>query len=133
MIRHAAFLPLSNVCLGAPPESVHAQTHEAFHQRMFDWLDRAGRGLEQRLPRLQPGDGIRFLHHGYALLLGLYQLLGQRSQCVVHARLQEAATGTACTPQMSFDAFRAEALAALRGLWLQAQERGLSPAAMQTV
>jgi AcrR family transcriptional regulator len=131
MIRQAGFLPLSNVCLGAQPESVQAQTHEAFHLRMFGWLERAGQGLEHRLQLLQPGDGVRFLHHGYALLLGLYQLLGQRSQCAVHARLQAAATGTACTPQMSFDEFRSEALAALRGLWLQAEQHGLAPAAKQ--
>jgi AcrR family transcriptional regulator len=87
MIGHASFLPLSNVCMGAASDRIDERTHEAFHRELGAWLARAGAGLERRLPKLAPGDGMRFLHHGYAALLGLYQLLGQPSQCSLHARL----------------------------------------------
>ena len=125
MIRRAAFLPLSHVCLGAAPDRIDGRSHEAFHAALGGWLARAGAGLERRLPRLAPGDGVRFLHQGYALLLGLYQLLGQASQCAAYARMRALGDGAIRLP----GDFRSEAHAALRDLWLRAGSHGLSPAA----
>ncbi len=151
MIRHASFLPLSNACMGAAPGSMDEHTHEAFHIELGGWLARAGAGLEQRLPRLRPGDGMRFLHHGYAMLLGLYQLLGQPSQCAVHARVlarlnaeaagaakagstrrkatakaaKTAKTATTAPELLPMHDFRAESHAALRGLWRLAELQGV--------
>jgi AcrR family transcriptional regulator len=132
MIHHASVLPMSHVCLGAAPDRIDEPTHEAFHRQLGEWLARAGAGLERRLPTLAPGDGMRFLNHGYALLLGLYQLLGQPSQCAVHARLRalgNAVCGRLPQPKASAGTeFRIESHAALRGLWLLAQTHGLPPA-----
>lgn len=125
MIRQAAFLPLSHVCLGAAPDRIDERSHEAFHVALGGWLQRAGAGLERRLPKLAPGDGVRFLQQGYALLLGLYQLLGQASQCAMFARMRALGEGA---PPLPGD-FRTEAYAALRDLWLRAESNGLSPAA----
>jgi AcrR family transcriptional regulator len=123
MIRQAAFLPLSHVCLGAAPDRIDERSHEAFHVALGGWLQRAGAGLERRLPRLLRGDGVRFLQQGYALLLGLYQLLGQASQCAMYARIR-ALDDAVLLP----GDFRTEAHAALRDLWLRAESIGLSPA-----
>lgn len=128
MIRNASHLPLGHVCLGASPDRIDAPTHDAFHRQQAEWLGRAGRGLERRLPSLRPGDGQRFLHHGYAMLLGLYQLLGQPSQCAMHARLHAAGTD-ALGPDVAPMTFRGEAHGALRGLWRQAERDGIASVA----
>ncbi len=122
MIRDAAVLPLSHVCLGAAPDRIDDRSHEAFHLALGGWMERAGAGLERQLPTLERGDGVRFLHQGYALLLGLYQLLGQASQCALYARLRAVSNGAVPMP----GDFRSEAHAALRDLWLRAQSHGLS-------
>ena len=127
MISRPSFLALSNACL-ATTEAVDEDTNEAFHLALGATMAPVGAGLEQHLPRLRPGDGLRFLHQGYALLLGLYQLMGQPSQAALQRRLQARATLLAqptCLPQMGD--FRTEAHAALRGLWQQAQTVGLAP------
>lgn len=146
MIRQASFLPLCNACMGAAPDSMDEATHEAFHGALGAALARAGEGLERRMPTLVPGDGMRFLHHGYALLLGLHQLLGQRSQCALRARLHAglqaglqaglhalgltpaSPTQTPAGAPPGLGDFRSESHAALRGLWHQAQTQGLVPA-----
>ncbi len=128
MIRAPAYLPLSNVCMGAGSERIDEASHEAFHQELAMWLMRAGAGIERRLPRLAPGDGARVLHHGYALMLGLYQLLGQPSQCAVHRRLHERGLALCAHPVAAEPPdFRSESHAALRGLWLQVESHGLVP------
>lgn len=129
MILDASYLPLGHVCLGAAPDRIDEPTHDTFHRHLGQWLGRAGLGLERRLPRLLPGDGQRFLQHGYALLLGLYQLLGQPSQCAVHARLYAAGI-FACGPGGTITGFREEAHVALRGLWRQAEREGMASAAL---
>jgi|APTNR8051073442_1049403.scaffolds.fasta_scaffold31089_2 AcrR family transcriptional regulator len=132
MIRPASVLPLGHVCMGAAPDRIDEPTLEAFHRQLGEWLARAGGALERRLPRLLPGDGMRFLHHGYALMLGLYQLLGQASQCAVHARLRARGStpcGRTLMPAIPAGGeFRVEAHAALRGLWQLALSHGLPPA-----
>lgn len=124
MIRPGGYLPLGHVCLGAGTDRIDEASHETFHRQLGDWLASAGRGLERRLPKLQAGDGMRFLRHGYASLLGLYQLLGQPSQCALHARLH-ALGMLACGGGQAPAGFRDEAHAALRGLWRLAEGEGL--------
>ncbi len=142
MIRHASFLPLSHVCLGAAPDRIDQRSHEAFHLTLGGWMARAGEGLERRLPKLARGDGMRFLHHGYALLLGLYQLLGQASQCAMHARMHTRMNALAAKTRSSSKQasspvelappdFRAESRAALRGLWRQAELHGMHATATE--
>jgi AcrR family transcriptional regulator len=126
MIRRPAFLSLCNACMAASPDAVDEVSHEAFHLALGAAMSHVGTALERHLPRLRAGDGLRFLHQGYALLLGLYQLVGQPSQVALHRRLQgrTAATGKPLG-LLTMGEFRAEAHAALRGLWQQAQTLGL--------
>ena len=128
MIRRPAFLSLCNACMAASPDAVDEVSHESFHLALGAVMSHVGTALERHLPRLRAGEGLRFLNQGYALLLGLYQLLGQPSQVALHRRLQArtAATGLP-VGLLTMGEFRAEAHAALRGLWQQAQTLGLMP------
>jgi AcrR family transcriptional regulator len=119
MIAAPSYLPLSNACMSTPSERMNDATWGSFHSRLSGWLFRAGAGLEQRLHKLKPGDGVRFLQHGYALVLGLYQLVGQNAVCKLHARVPIAALASN---------FQGEVHAGLRGLWSQAQNHGLPQA-----
>lgn len=126
MIRRPAFLSLCNACMAASPDAVDEASHEAFHLALGAAMSHVGTALERHLPRLRAGEGLRFLHQGYALLLGLYQLLGQPSQVALHRRLQgRAAAMGKPLGLLTMGEFRAEAHAALRGLWQQAQTLGL--------
>ena len=126
MTRRPAFLSLCNACMAAPPDAVDEITHESFHLALGVAMAHVGTALERHLPRLRPGEGLRFLHQGYALLLGLYPLVGQPSQGALHQRLHARAAATGRTlGLLALDDFRAEAHAALRGLWQQARTIGL--------
>ena len=128
MIRRPAFLSLCNQCLSAPGDAVDEATHEAFHLALGAAMAPVGTALERHLPRLRPGEGLRFLHQGYALLLGLYQLVGHPTQADLQRRLQQrlAAHGGPMA-LLGIADFRTEAHAALRGLWQQALRIGLAP------
>ncbi len=118
MISHKSFLPLCNACMSAPAERVEMAIHEAFHTHLALWMGQAGAGLERHVPSLRPGDGLRLLHHGYALVLGLHQLLGAIPDSpVAPARCDMAGVGS----------FRDESMAALRRYWQAAVESGLLP------
>ena len=133
LIRRPAFLSLSNACMAAAPDAVDEATHEALHLALGESMARVGAALERHLPQLRPGEGLRFLHQGYALLLGLYQLVGQPSQVALRQRLQARAAGSGRPlALMTLDTFAAEAHTALRGLWQQAQMLGLAPPAAAT-
>ncbi len=118
MIGNPSYLPLSNACMSAPADHVPMHTHEAFETKLATWMTRAGAGLERHHPALQAGDGMRLLHHGYALVLGLYQLLG--------AAPDAAEAPMRCTLP-GVGSFRAEAMAALRSYWNLAVTQGLAP------
>ncbi len=127
MIRRPAFLALCNACMAAS-EAVDEATNEAFQLALGESMAQVGCALEHHLPRLRPGEGLRFLHQGYAMLLGLYQLVGQPSQAALQQRLHaRAALLERPTGLLPLGDFRTEAHAALRGLWQQAQTVGLAP------
>ena len=127
MIRRPAFLSLCNQCMAAPLDAVDEATQEAFHLAIGAAMAPVGAALERHLPRLRPGEGLRFLHQGYALLLGLYQLVGHPSQVELQRRLQHrAAASGGPIALLTVADFRTEAHAALRGLWQQALALGLA-------
>jgi AcrR family transcriptional regulator len=129
MIRRPAFLSLCNQCMAAPPDAIDEATHEAFQLAVGGAMAPVGAALERHLPQLRPGEGLRFLHQGYALLLGLYQLLGHPSQVEVQRRLQQrAADGAGPMALLTVADFQTEAHVALRGLWQQALSLGLAQA-----
>jgi AcrR family transcriptional regulator len=70
------FLPLASRCFGVMDQNVPAAAARAFKQRMAESLERAGVGLERHFAVLTAGDGVVFLRHSYALILGLWQTAG---------------------------------------------------------
>ena len=73
------FLPLASRCLGLMDQSVPAPAARAFRQRMAEWLERAGAGLERHFAVLASGDGVVLLRHSYALVIGLWQIASTAS------------------------------------------------------
>jgi len=71
------FLPLAARCFGMMAQGVPPEAALAFKQRMAERLMRAGAGLERHFRELAPGDGIALLRHSYALILGLWQMIGE--------------------------------------------------------
>lgn len=118
MIANASFLPLGNACLSAPFDHVPLPVHQAFEANLMRWMTQAGQGLEQRFHALQPGDGVRLLTHGYALMLGMHQLMG--------AGPRVADASFRCTLP-GVGGFRNEAMAALQSYWSMAVTQGLAP------
>ena len=68
------FLPLASRCFGVMGQHLPATVTRAFRQRMAEWLERAGAGLERHFATLKAGDGVVILRHTYALVLGLWQM-----------------------------------------------------------
>jgi AcrR family transcriptional regulator len=123
MIGNLNFLPLCNFCMSVSVAQVDQATQENFHAQMAQWLLSSGAMLELKIPTLKTGDGVRFLHHGYALILGMYQLLGERAVPL------EPTTVVQLKPRLPGIAdFRSETLSALRAYWDHAVHQGL-PAA----
>lgn len=128
MLDNPNFLPLCNVCMSTATNKFDEATHLEFHLQLGGWLSQAGAALEKRYPALQVGDGMRFLHHGYAMVLGMYQLLGERGNLNAIALGEALHEKTNCPiASFSMGSFRQEALAMLRGYWQQAMTHGIAP------
>ena len=69
------YLPLGSNCSGFANGSVPAEALEHFQNSMTEWLVTAGNGLERHFPALGEGEGARLLHHSYATIVGLYNLM----------------------------------------------------------
>ncbi|WNG43605.1 TetR/AcrR family transcriptional regulator [Archangium minus] len=55
-------------------QNVTVEQVRGFKERLLEALGRAGALVEQRLPFLKPGEGVRFFLHVHALVVGLRQL-----------------------------------------------------------
>ena len=69
------YLPLGSQCSGFANGAVPADALADFQRRMTEWLVNAGTALERHFPALGVGEGARLLHHSYATILGLYNLM----------------------------------------------------------
>jgi AcrR family transcriptional regulator len=121
MIKEPSFFPLCTSCMSVAIHAVDPKTVQQFHEELGHWLHQAGQGLENRLPNLNPGDGVRMLHLGYAQMLGLYQLLGNSAgdaRVIAHLREQQKKLG--------LNSFEVELRTAITLLWQQTSEHGLS-------
>ncbi len=104
MFANEIYFPLVACCVGLPQDSVPAESALATKQLLTSWLLRAGVGLERHFPQLQSGEGVRILNHSYALMIGLYHLLGDHN----HAPQR---------PDIGMNSFREEALIGLTRYW----------------
>jgi AcrR family transcriptional regulator len=104
MFANETYFPLVACCVGLPQDSVPAESALATKQLLTSWLLRAGVGLERHFTQLKPSEGVRLLNHSYALMIGLYHLLGNHN----HAPQR---------PDIGMSSFREEALTALTRYW----------------
>lgn len=77
-----AFLPLATLVAGLMHKGVSPESAQAFEQRMADRLGAAGELLCAHFPLPDGISGVRLLMRSYALILGLWQLVGNcRPDC----------------------------------------------------
>jgi AcrR family transcriptional regulator len=77
MFDNEGYMPLVALCFGVPQASIPPESAIATRQLVTSWLLRAGAGIERHFPHLSQGEGLRLLNHCYAMMIGLYQLLGE--------------------------------------------------------
>ncbi len=105
MFENETYFPLVACCVGLPQDSVPTESALATKQLLTSWLLRSGVGLERHFPQLAPGEGVRLLNHSYAMMIGLYHLLGDHN----HAPQRPDGLG--------MSSFREESLVALERYW----------------
>ena len=109
------YLPLGSQCSGFANGAVPADALADFQRRMTEWLVNAGSALERHFPALGAGEGARLLHHSYATILGLYNLMRADT---------EAGNGPKIPGMGSFEQ---EAQRALERLWTTVLPRPIAP------
>jgi AcrR family transcriptional regulator len=72
----SAFLPLATLVAGLRHKGVTPEVAEAFDQRIAEQLMTAGGLLCRHFPLPDATSGVRLLMRSYALILGLWQLVG---------------------------------------------------------
>ena len=71
-----AYMVLAGQCMAFLGKPAAASEAAALSARIAQRLSQAGAGIERRHPGLLPGEGTRLLIHGYALIVGLWHLIG---------------------------------------------------------
>ncbi|MFA7269264.1 MAG: helix-turn-helix domain-containing protein [Sterolibacterium sp.] len=70
------YLPLGARCIGFSAGALRPAVSAHFQERLSEWLKEGGDGLERHFPKLARGEGARLLKHSYAIMIGLYNLIG---------------------------------------------------------
>lgn len=110
----AAFLPLATLVAGLMHKGVSHEAREAFNSRISEKLLTAGELLRSHFPFPDAAGGVQLLMRSYALILGLWQLLGSE---------KPICTSMAVSAMMLPD-YSAELETALRALWRGTLEGG---------
>jgi len=105
-----AFLPLATLVAGLRHKGVTPEAAEAFDQRIATTLISAGQSLCAHFPLPDTASGVQLLMRSYALILGLWQLVGSD---------QPLCTSPGVSAMLLPD-YLSELDAALRALWLGA-------------
>ena len=103
----SAFLPLATLVAGLRHKGVTPEAAEAFDQRIAEQLMTAGSLLCRHFPLPDATSGVRLLMRSYALILGLWQLVGSD---------QPICTSPGVSAMLLPD-YLSELDAALRALW----------------
>ena len=107
IVNVPAFLPLATLVAGLMHKGVTTEVAQAFESRMAERLTYAGSFLHNHFNLPDASYGVRLLMQSYALILGLWQLIGsQQSMC----------TSAEISAMMSPD-YSTELDSALRSLW----------------
>jgi AcrR family transcriptional regulator len=76
IVSVSAFLPLATLVAGLRHKGVTPEVAEAFDQLIAEQLMKAGNLLRNHFPLPDANSGVRLLMRSYALILGLWQLIG---------------------------------------------------------
>lgn len=112
----SAFLPLATLVAGLRHKGVTQEAAEAFDQHIAEQLMTAGGLLCRHFPLPDATSGVRLLMRSYALILGLWQLVGSD---------QPICTNPGVSSLLLPD-YLSELDAALRALWQGALNKELS-------
>lgn len=107
IVSVAAFLPLATLVAGLRNKGVTPEVAEAFDQHVAEQLTAAGTLLCRHFPLPDATSGVRLLMRSFALILGLWQLIGGD---------QPICTSPAVSAMLLPD-YLSELDAALRALW----------------
>ena len=107
IVKLPAFLPLATLVAGLMYKGITPGAAQAFEERIAEHLTTAGSLLRNHFPLPDIESGARLLMRSYALILGLWQLVGSE---------QPICTNPEVTAMMMPD-YPSELDAALRALW----------------
>lgn len=79
ILRHPAFLPLGTLVAAVMSKSISEQAAEEFNTRNEQRLLTAGEALCRHFPLRDTQESVQLLMRCYALMLGFWQLIGNRS------------------------------------------------------
>ncbi len=112
---HPAYLPCSSVCFGYD-RTMPLEPMQAHMTRIVNWLDATAHGLHAHIPTISHAQAIVLLRRGYALILGLWQLLKPESQARI-ATAGSAGAGNCEAATFCQTEYVSEVEAALTTLW----------------
>jgi AcrR family transcriptional regulator len=107
VVNVPAFLPLATLVAGLMYKGITPEASQAFEERIAEHLMAAGTLLRNHFPLPDADSGVRLLMRSYALILGLWQLVGSE---------QSICTNPDVSAMMLPD-YASELDAALRALW----------------
>ena len=111
----SAFLPLATLVAGLRHKGVTPEASEAFDQQIAEQLMAAGGLLCGHFPLPDATSGVRLLMRSYALILGLWQLVGSNQPICISPGVSS----------MLLPDYLSELDAALRALWQGALKKEL--------
>jgi AcrR family transcriptional regulator len=107
IVKVPAFLPLATLVAGLMYKGITPEASQAFEERIAEHLKIAGALLGKHFPLPDAESGVRLLMRSYALILGLWQLVGSEQPICTHPDVSA----------MMLPDYPAELDAALRALW----------------
>lgn len=103
-----AFLPLATLVAGLMYKGITPEASQAFEARIAEHLKTSGALLRNHFPLPDVDSGARLLMRSYALILGLWQLVGSEQPICTNPDVSA----------MMLPTYASELDAALRALWL---------------
>lgn len=107
IVNAPAFLPLATLVAGLMYKGITPEAAQAFDERIAEHLKATGTLLLNHFPLPDAESGVRLLMRSYALILGLWQLVGGEQPICTHPDVSA----------MMLPGYPAELDAALRALW----------------
>lgn len=108
IVSTPAFLPLATLVAGLMYKGITPEASQAFEARIAEHLKAAGSLLCKHFPLPDTDSGVRLLMRSYALILGLWQLVGSAQPICSNPDVSA----------MLLPNYASELDAALRALWL---------------